>query len=125
VLQARRFYIALTLTACERLLCSQCAYHCFEGRLSGGFAGVDMFFVISGYLISSIIYNNVESGTFSIVNFYGSRIRKIYPALFLVLLSACVAGWIILLPSSFIRLSKEIIGGSTFVANVVLCSQSG
>jgi peptidoglycan/LPS O-acetylase OafA/YrhL len=67
----------------------------------------------------------LESGAFSIVEFYVRRIRRIYPALFLVLSAVCVAGWIFLLPSDFVVLGKQILGGSTFSANFVLWWQSG
>jgi peptidoglycan/LPS O-acetylase OafA/YrhL len=101
------------------------AFHIAPARFKGGFVGVDIFFVISGFLISSIIYKELESGGFSIVEFYVRRIRRIYPALFLVLSFVCVAGWIFLLPSDFVALGKQILGGSTFSANFVLWWQSG
>ena len=101
------------------------AFHVDPARFKGGFVGVDIFFVISGFLISSIIYKELESGAFSIVEFYVRRIRRIYPALFLVLSAVCVAGWILLLPSDFVALGKQILGGSTFAANIVLWWQSG
>ena len=101
------------------------AFHVAPAKFRGGFVGVDIFFVISGFLISSIIYQELESGAFSIVEFYVRRIRRIYPALFIILGCVCVAGWIFLLPSDFDTLGKQIIGGSTFVANFVLWWQSG
>jgi peptidoglycan/LPS O-acetylase OafA/YrhL len=101
------------------------AFHLFQGRARGGFVGVDIFFVISGYLISSIIYNDLQSGTFSIREFYVRRVRRIYPALSIVLAAVCVAGWCLLLPTEFEALGKQIIGGSTFVANFVAWWQSG
>ncbi len=101
------------------------AFHASHVRFPGGFVGVDVFFVISGFLISSIIYNELESGSFSIIEFYVRRIRRIYPALFIVLVFVCVAGWLLLLPSSFVILGKQIAGGSAFVANFVLWSQAG
>ncbi|HSY01773.1 MAG TPA: acyltransferase, partial [Acidobacteriaceae bacterium] len=101
------------------------AYHYAPGRFRGGFVGVDIFFVISGFLISSIIYKELETGSFSIVEFYVRRIRRIYPALAIVLACSCVAGWVLLLPSDFILLGQQIVGGSTFVANVVMWWQSG
>jgi peptidoglycan/LPS O-acetylase OafA/YrhL len=100
-------------------------YHLFQRRVRGGFVGVDIFFVISGFLISSIIYKELKSDTFSILQFYVRRIRRIYPALLIVLVSVCVAGWLLLLPTAFGLLGKQIIGGSTFSANVILWSQSG
>lgn len=101
------------------------AFHIAPAKFRGGFVGVDIFFVISGFLISSIIYKELESGSFSIVEFYVKRIRRIYPALFLVLSAVCVAGWIFLLPSNFVVLGKQILGGSTFSANFVLWWQAG
>jgi peptidoglycan/LPS O-acetylase OafA/YrhL len=101
------------------------AFHVAPAKFRGGFVGVDIFFVISGFLISSIIYQELESGAFSIVEFYVRRIRRIYPALFIILGCVCVAGWMFLLPSDFVILGKQIIGGSTFVANFVLWWQSG
>ena len=101
------------------------AYHLSPHRIRGGFVGVDIFFVISGFLISSIIYQELESGSFSIAGFYVRRVRRIYPALFLVLVFVCLAGWFLLLPSDFVLLGKQIVGGSAFVANFVLWQQSG
>lgn len=100
-------------------------FHAAPGKLKGGFVGVDVFFVISGFLISSIIYQELDSGAFSIVEFYVRRIRRIYPALFLVLAASCIAAWFLLLPSDFVDFGKQVLGGSTFVANFVLWSQSG
>jgi peptidoglycan/LPS O-acetylase OafA/YrhL len=100
-------------------------FHIAPEKFKGGFVGVDIFFVISGFLISSIIYNELESDAFSIVEFYVRRIRRIYPALFIVLSFVCVTGWMFLLPSDFVALGKQILGGSTFVANFVLWWQSG
>jgi len=101
------------------------AFHTAPEKFPGGFVGVDIFFVISGFLISSIIYKELESNAFSIVDFYIRRIRRIYPALFLVLSAVCVAGWIFLLPTDFVTLGRQILGGSTFAANFVLWWQSG
>jgi peptidoglycan/LPS O-acetylase OafA/YrhL len=101
------------------------AFHIAPEKFKGGFVGVDIFFVISGFLISSIIYKELESGAFSIVEFYVRRIRRIYPALFIVLSFVCVAGWIFLLPTDFVALGKQIVGGSAFVANLVLWWQTG
>ncbi len=101
------------------------AYHFEPGLVRGGFVGVDIFFVISGFLISSIIYKELETGHFSITEFYVRRIRRIYPALAIVLAGSCIAGWVITLPSDFILLGQQILGGSTFVANFVLWWQSG
>ncbi len=68
-------------------------FHAFPEKVRGGFIGVDIFFVISGYLISSILFTNLRAGTFSFKDFYIRRIRRIFPALFTILLSAYVFGW--------------------------------
>lgn len=65
--------------------------------MHGGFVGVDIFFVISGFLISSIIFSQLESGSFSFWNFYSRRIRRIYPTLITVLLACLGFGWFYLL----------------------------
>ena len=84
----------------------------------GGFIGVDIFFVISGYLITSIILKElITTGTFSFLNFYQRRIRRIIPALLFVMLAALPFGWIYLLPSSFIDFSKSIIYSLGFSSN--------
>ncbi len=101
------------------------AYHFFPGLANGGFVGVDIFFVISGYLISSIIYRELETDRFSILEFYVRRIRRIYPALFLVLIVVSIVGWFLPLPYEFVRLGKFIAGGATFSSNLVLWRQSG
>lgn len=100
-------------------------FHAFPSRLSGGFIGVDIFFVISGYLISTIIYKNLDRGTFSFIDFYSRRIRRIFPALILVLLSCFVFGWFVLLADEYQQLGKHIIGGTAFLSNFVLWNEAG
>lgn len=101
------------------------AFHAAPGRLPGGFIGVDVFFVISGFLISSILLNSLEKGKFSILEFYERRIRRIFPALFVVLLTCAVAGWFFLLPSEYQQLGKHIAAGTAFVSNFALWNESG
>jgi peptidoglycan/LPS O-acetylase OafA/YrhL len=100
-------------------------FHTFPEWLSGGFIGVDVFFVISGYLISTIIFENIEQGRFSFLEFYSRRINRIFPALFVVLLSSYAFGWLNLLADDFAQLGKHIAGGAGFVSNLVLWSESG
>src|SRR4051812_36331102 len=71
-------------------------YHAFPNTLKGGFVGVDIFFVISGFLISSIIFNSLEHDRFSFLDFYGRRARRIFPALALVLIMCLGLGWFLL-----------------------------
>ncbi|WP_434629700.1 acyltransferase family protein [Chromobacterium sp. CV08] len=100
-------------------------YHAFPFRVHGGFVGVDIFFVISGYLISSIIFKGLESGKFSFSEFYAKRINRIFPALTLVLLTAFGIGWFVLLPDEFKQLGKHISAGAGFVQNIVLWKEAG
>ena len=84
----------------------------------GGFIGVDIFFVISGYLITSIIYKElITTGNFSFKNFYERRIRRILPALLVVILASLPFAWIYLLPHSLIDFSKSILYSLGFSSN--------
>jgi len=100
-------------------------YHAFPSVISGGFIGVDVFFVISGFLISRIIYTQLETTGFSFTQFYIRRIKRIFPALFVVLLFCFVFGWFNLLADEFKQLGLHIAGGAGFVANLVLWNESG
>ncbi|MDC8758855.1 acyltransferase family protein [Janthinobacterium fluminis] len=100
-------------------------FHVFPDILPGGFIGVDIFFVISGYLISGIIFREIAQGNFSVADFYSRRIRRIFPALLLVLFSCYVFGWILLLPGEYTQLGKHIASGAGFVSNIVLRQEAG
>jgi len=100
-------------------------FHAFPNWIRGGFVGVDIFFVISGYLISTIIFDNLDKGTFSFSEFYARRIKRIYPALVLVLVACCALGWFVLLTDEYKQLGKHIVGGAGFVSNLVLWSEAG
>ena len=100
-------------------------YHAFPDTLKAGFMGVDIFFVISGYLISSIIFESIDRGSFSFGQFYGRRIKRIFPALTLVLLSCSVFGWFGLLGDEFKQLGKHMAAGAGFVSNFFLWQESG
>ena len=100
-------------------------FHAFPEFISGGFIGVDVFFVISGFLISTIIFEKLEQGNFSFADFYARRVRRIFPALILVLVTAFILGWCILFVSEYKQLGKHIAGGAGFVANLILWSESG
>ncbi|MDI1328925.1 MULTISPECIES: acyltransferase family protein [Pseudomonas] len=101
------------------------AFHAFPSLMKGGFVGVDVFFVISGFLISSIIFGSLEKNTFSFLSFYSRRVNRIFPALLLVLISTLAFGWFILLPDEYMQLGKHIAGGSAFVSNFVLLGEAG
>ncbi len=100
-------------------------FHAFPNLLKGGFIGVDIFFVISGFLISSILFDNLEKNSFSFIEFYERRIKRIFPALIVVMLSSLFMGWFALLPSEYEQLGKHVAAGAGFVSNLVLWGESG
>jgi peptidoglycan/LPS O-acetylase OafA/YrhL len=100
-------------------------FHAFPDALKGGFVGVDIFFVISGFLISGILLNNLQQGRFSILDFYVRRIKRIFPALILVMLTCFVAGWFILLAEELRQLGKHMAAGAGFVSNIALWGEAG
>lgn len=100
------------------------AYHVTK-RIPGGYVGVDIFFVISGFLISSIILDGLERNTFSPADFYARRIRRIFPALLLVLLCSWLLGWFVLSPQSYALLGRHMVAGAGFFSNLLLWSESG
>jgi peptidoglycan/LPS O-acetylase OafA/YrhL len=100
-------------------------YHAFPWVLPGGFIGVDIFFVISGYLISGILYKGHNAENFSFGEFYARRIRRLFPALITVLLLCLAYGWMILLPDEFRQLGKHVAAGTLFIQNFVFWNESG
>jgi peptidoglycan/LPS O-acetylase OafA/YrhL len=94
-------------------------YHADSAWLPGGFVGVDVFFVISGYLISGIIFGGIARGTFSFEDFYARRVKRIFPALLLVLLSVTIYGWFSLFTDEYQRLGKHVAAGAAFLSNIV------
>ena len=94
-------------------------FHAGFEWISGGYIGVDIFFVISGYLITTILLQEQEQGTFSIVNFYERRARRILPALFIVLLVCLPFAWFWLLPHELKDFGKSMIAVVTFVSNIL------
>nr|MBA3535808.1 acyltransferase [Tatlockia sp.] len=102
------------------------AFHAFPQWIKGGFIGVDIFFVISGFLISKIIISGlVDHNSFSIGQFYSRRINRIFPALLLMLIACFSFGWFALLPDEYKQLNKHIMGGASFIANILLWNESG
>jgi peptidoglycan/LPS O-acetylase OafA/YrhL len=100
----------------------------FHGEIAafrGGFAGVDVFFVISGYLISGIIVRSLENDRFSFAGFYARRVNRIMPALLVVLVATAIVGWFILFAREFVSLGKHILGGALFYSNFALWSEAG
>jgi peptidoglycan/LPS O-acetylase OafA/YrhL len=101
------------------------AFHAFPSLLPGGYVGVDVFFVISGFLISGIILKGLDEGRFRFADFYARRIRRIFPALVLVLALCLAFGWIALLPAEYAQLGRHVAGGAGFVSNLLLWQESG
>ena len=95
-------------------------FHAFPYFIPGGFVGVDIFFVISGYLISTIIFHDLASGKFTYSGFYGRRIRRLLPSLVIVLLAGLVAGLYLDFLTELSHLGAHIAAGATFVSNVIL-----
>lgn len=100
-------------------------FHAFPQWMKGGFIGVDVFFVISGFLITNILYKNLQTERFSLLDFYSRRVRRIFPALILVLSCCFIFGWFSLLADEFALLGKHIASGAAFVSNLVLWQESG
>src|SRR5258705_10500629 len=100
-------------------------YHAFPKELRGGYVGVDIFFVISGFLISSILFAEMTEGRFSFTIFYGRRIRRIFPALAVCLAAVLAYGFVTLTPSELAQLGKHVFFGAGFLSNIVLWSESG
>lgn len=92
-------------------------YHAGFHGLSGGFVGVDVFFVISGFLITTIIAGEIAQGRFSLVRFYEKRARRILPALTVVVLSCFAVGWFVLLPEEFRDLGQSALATALFLSN--------
>jgi peptidoglycan/LPS O-acetylase OafA/YrhL len=100
-------------------------FHAFPAWVRGGFVGVDVFFVISGYLISTILLTGMERGSFRFSQFYIRRIRRIFPALVVVLLACMAAGWLVLFSVEYKALGKHVAGSAAFVSNFVLWNEAG
>ena len=100
-------------------------YHAFPSMLHGGFVGVDIFFVISGFLISKHIWEELAQECFSIKTFYARRVRRIFPALAVVLLASLGMGWLILSPGEYELVGKHVTGGAGFVSNLIYWKEAG
>ena len=98
-------------------------YHAFPSWIKSGFIGVDVFFVISGFLISKIIFEKLAADCFSFTEFFTHRIRRIFPALIIVLFANLVVGWYILLADEYKLLGRHIAGSASFIQNLILLSE--
>jgi peptidoglycan/LPS O-acetylase OafA/YrhL len=100
-------------------------YHYGFSGFGGGFIGVDIFFVISGYLITTLIYAEMRNGRFSLVSFYERRVRRIFPALFAFLAIVTLLAFVLLLPSDLVRFGKSLIAATFFSANILFWHEGG
>lgn len=100
-------------------------FHAAPNKIVGGFIGVDIFFMISGFLITKIISDNLTTNTFHFLDFYSRRTRRIFPALILVLSSSIALGWIILLPFEYKEMGKQVVSASSFISNFIFQNESG
>lgn len=100
-------------------------FHAFPHTMPGGFIGVDVFFVISGFLISGLICGEMRNGQFSVTRFYARRARRIFPALIVTLLAVLAIGWLVLLAAEYKTLGLHVTAGAGFASNLILWSESG
>ena len=100
-------------------------YHAHPWLIPGGFVGVDVFFVISGFLITKIVLADISAGRFSVAIFYGRRVRRLFPALLIVLVATVTIGWFVLLPDRYELLGKNLVAGTAFTANLFQLTQTG
>lgn len=100
-------------------------FHLEVSNFPGGFVGVDVFLVISGYLITKGILSETNEGKFRLLSFYERRVRRIIPALFAVILFVALVAPFVLLPQELRFLPAEIVGGLAFVANIVFWMNTG
>ena len=100
-------------------------FHAGFELFSGGFVGVDVFFVISGYLITTILIEDIDNKRFSVVNFYERRARRILPALFFVMLVCIPFAWMWMLPSQMKDFSQSLVAVSLFASNILFWRESG
>jgi peptidoglycan/LPS O-acetylase OafA/YrhL len=100
-------------------------FHWEVSPFSGGFVGVDVFFVISGFLITRLIIHDLEVGTFSFARFYERRVRRILPALYVVIAATCLAAWYLLPPPQTVELARSIVAVTLFSSNILFWQEAG
>lgn len=100
-------------------------FHAGFELFSGGFVGVDIFFVISGYLITTILIDDLKKNSFSLINFYERRARRILPALYFMVILSIIFGWFVLTPYFYRDLFQTVTSISLFLSNFLLYIKSG
>lgn len=99
------------------------ANHAFERYCPGGYVGVDVFFVISGFLITNLLADEIATGTYRLTQFYARRVRRIYPALVLVLATVSLFGWLHMMPNELLSLGRNVFASALFSANLMLLTE--
>lgn len=100
-------------------------FHISPSAISGGFVGVDVFYVISGFLITSIIRRDMEQGQFSLLSFYARRARRLFPALYTMMAFVLVIGFFLLLPREMENLAGALISSTFYVSNFYFLAHTG
>ncbi len=100
-------------------------FHLDVYHFSGGYVGVDVFYVISGYLVSGQILSRLQNGTFRFGEFYSSRVRRLFPALFVTIVATFVASALLLLPGDFERFSRSALAAVASVSNISFYAEAG
>jgi peptidoglycan/LPS O-acetylase OafA/YrhL len=101
------------------------AYHALPNLPTGGFVGVDVFFVISGYLITQLVLAGLQARTFSLADFYRRRARRIVPALLVVMTTSCIVAWLLLLPGELQWFGRSLAWSASFLANLFFARTGG
>jgi peptidoglycan/LPS O-acetylase OafA/YrhL len=100
-------------------------FHAFPQWFKAGFIGVDIFFVISGFLITDIVWRSLSAGGLDLAAFYARRVRRLLPALVTVMASVLVAGWALMLSDEYAQLGRHVWGGASFISNLLLLNEAG
>lgn len=100
-------------------------FHFGVPGFTGGFVGVDVFFVLSGYLIGSIILHQLDNSRFSFINFYFRRIRRLFPVFVVVMLVTTIIAWHIMLPDDFGRYGKSLVASTVYLSNILFYETAG
>lgn len=99
------------------------AFHYNKSWLPGGFVGVDIFFVISGFLMTGIVFNGMNKGTFSLLEFYLDRAKRILPALAAMCFTLALFANLFVIPKDFLELARHTIGSLTFISNIIYSNE--
>lgn len=100
-------------------------YHAGLKALPGGYVGVDIFFVISGFVITSAVQPDMAAGRFLVRDFYERRIRRIFPALFAMVAASLCVGWWVMMPDDLKRLGQSSVANAVFASNFFFLKDSG